>query len=83
VENKGGMRGARGPGLFLLNMRAGYRFRMPGGHTLQAHVDIFNVTDHANFNTPTGDRRSAATFLILRSVVRPTRTAQLNIRYSF
>jgi hypothetical protein len=83
VENQDGMRGARGPGLFLLNARARYAFKLGGGRSLQAWVDVFNLTDRANFNTPSGDRRSAATFLILRSVVNPTRTAQLNVRYSF
>jgi len=83
VENDGGFRGARGPGLFLLNLRAGYRIPLRGGRALQAHIDVFNVTNHANFNTPSSDRRSAATFLIFRSVVNPTRTAQLNFRFSF
>ena len=83
VENDGGFRGARGPWLMLLNMRAGYRFRLPRGQSLQAHIDVFNVTNRANFNTPSGDRRSAATFLILRSVVNPTRTAQINFKYTF
>jgi len=44
---------------------------------------VFNVTNRANFNTPNGDRRDTATFLILRSVVNPTRTAQLNFRFTF
>ena len=46
-------------------------------------VDIFNVTNRANFNNPTGDRRDAATFLILRSIRNggPSRTAQFNVRY--
>ena len=83
VENIAGFRGARGPSLFLLNMRAGYRIRLPGGRSLQAHVDVFNVTNKANFNTPNGDRRDTATFLILRSVTNPTRTAQFNVKYSF
>jgi hypothetical protein len=91
VENKGGFRGARGPDQMLLNLRAGYRFRLPGGRAIQAHVDVFNVTNRANFNNPTSttgnvtsaDRRDAATFLILRSVVNPTRTAQFNLKYSF
>ena len=83
VENIAGQRGARGPDSFLLNLRAGYRFRLPGGRSLQAHVDMFNVSNRANFNIPNGDRRDAATFLILRSVVNPTRTAQFNLKYSF
>ncbi|MDO8679652.1 MAG: hypothetical protein Q7R30_14065 [Acidobacteriota bacterium] len=83
VENIGGMRGARGPSLFLLNLRAGYRIRLPGGRSLQAHVDVFNVTNKANFNTPNGDRRDTATFPVLRQVTAPTRTAQFNLKYSF
>jgi hypothetical protein len=91
VKNKGGFRGARGPDQALLNLRAGYRFRLPGGQSLQAHIDVFNVTNRANFNNPTGttgnvtsaDRRDTATFLILRSVVNPTRTAQFNLKYAF
>lgn len=78
-----GMRGARGPDSMLLNLRTGYRFRLPGGRSLQAHLDVFNVTNRANFNTPNGDRRDAATFLILSSITNPTRTAQVNVKYSF
>jgi len=56
-----------------------------------AHIDIFNVTNHANFNIPTSttgnvtsvDRRDAATFLIYRAVSAPTRTAQFNLKYTF
>ena len=53
VENKGGINGARGPTFSILNMRAGYRFRLPGNRALQAHVDVFNATNRANFNNPT------------------------------
>ena len=66
-------------------MRGGYRFKLPGGRELQAHVDVFNLTNHANFNSPNGDRRDAATFLIVRSILNggPTRTAQFNLKYTF
>ncbi len=57
VENAGGIRGARGPSYFLINMRGGYRFKLPGGRELQAHVDVFNLTNHANFNSPTAATR--------------------------
>src|SRR5262245_984401 len=93
VDYKGGVNGARGPSFSLLNLRAGYRFRLAGNRTLQAHVDVFNVTNHANFNNPTAttggvtssDRRDAASFLVLRSIRGggPTRTAQFNLRYAF
>src|SRR4030095_322627 len=53
VENKGGIGGGRGPAFQMLTLRAGYRFRLPGNRALQAHVDIFNATNRANFNNPT------------------------------
>jgi hypothetical protein len=91
VDYKGGRNGARGPSFSLINMRAGYRFRLTGNRSLQAHLDVFNVANHANFNNPTGnvggvissDRRDTSTFLVLRSIRRggPTRTAQFNLRY--
>ena len=83
VENDGGFRGARGPDQMLLSLRARYAFRLGGGRSLQTWVDVFNVTNRANFSTPTGDRRDTATFLIYRQVVNPTRTAQLNFRFTF
>jgi hypothetical protein len=83
VENDGGFRGARGPDQLLASVRARYAFKLGGGRSLQAWVDVFNLTNRANFNNPSSDRRDTATFLILRSVVNPTRTAQLNLRYSF
>jgi hypothetical protein len=83
VENDGGFRGARGPDQMLLSIRGRYSFKLSGNRSLQAWVDVFNLTNRANFNTPSSDRRDAATFLILRSVVNPTRTAQLNFRFTF
>jgi hypothetical protein len=92
VDYEGGFRGFHGPSLFLLNMRAGYRFKLRGGRTLQTHLDIFNVTNHANFNVATSnignvlnvvDRRDAATFLSYGSTVAPTRTAQFNVKFTF
>ena len=83
VENEGGFRGARGPDQMLLSVRGRYSFRLPGNRSLQAWVDVFNLTNRANFNTPSSDRRDTATFLILRGVANPTRTAQLNFRFTF
>jgi hypothetical protein len=89
VENKGGFNGARGPGYFLANIRVAYRWRLGSTRTMQAHFDIFNLTNHANFNAPTAngvsDRRDAATFLVVRSILNggPTRTAQFNLTYRF
>jgi hypothetical protein len=92
VENKGGFNGARGPDFSLLSVRGAYRFKLPGNgnRRLMAYVDVFNVTNRANYNNPLGggttaDRRDAATFLILSSIRNggPSRTAQFNVRYDF
>jgi hypothetical protein len=37
----------------MSSLRAGYRFKLPGSRSLQAHVDDSNVTNRANFNNPT------------------------------
>ena len=85
VENKAGYNGSRGPGYFLINMRAAYRWKLGGSRTMQPHLDIFNLTNHANFITPNGDRRDAPTFLVVRQILNggPTRTAQFNLTYRF
>jgi hypothetical protein len=85
VDYKGGVGGARGPDYFLLSARMGYRLALRGRRNLQLHVDVFNITNRANFNVPNGDRRDAATFLIVRSIrdAGPTRTAQINFKYTF
>ena len=67
----------------LLSLRGRYSFKLNGNRALQAWVDVFNVTNRANFSNPSTDRRDAATFLILRAVSNPTRTAQLNFRFTF
>jgi hypothetical protein len=84
VDYDGGRNGARGPAFKRLDLRAGYRIRLGGLRTLDAFLDIFNVTNEPNFANPTGDLRSP-NFLRLTSTVNtsPTRTAQLNIRYGF
>jgi hypothetical protein len=85
VDYKGGRNGARGPNYQQFDLRAGYRIRMAGGRTLDAFLDIFNVTNRANFANPAGDQRLPATFLRLVEVSDegPTRTAQLNFRFGF
>jgi len=84
VDYKGGRNGGRGPGYASLDMRAGYAFRLAGGRTLNAFVDIFNATNEPNFANPGGDRRASATFLNLTSLVNGVaRTFQLNVRFGF
>jgi hypothetical protein len=83
VDFDGSRNGARTDGYFRIDMRAGYRVRLPGGRTVDAFLDIFNVTDHTNFGNPAGDLRSPSTFLVRRTTISPVRTAQLNFRYAF
>ena len=59
VENKEGLGGAIGPDFAQLDLRASYRVRPMQGRTLDFYAEVFNVTNRANFNNPTGDRRSA------------------------
>jgi hypothetical protein len=85
VDYKGGRAGARGPGYAQFDLRAGYRIQLGGGRTLDAFLDVFNLTNRANFANPLVDQRLPATFLRLLDVSDegPTRTAQINVRYGF
>lgn len=83
VDYKGGRNGAYGPNYFSLDLRGGYRFTLPGGRTFDAFLDVFNVTDHANFASPAGDLRIPGTFLKVSQIIGATRTAQVNVRYGF
>jgi hypothetical protein len=90
VDYDGGRNGARGPNYQRLDFRAGYRFRLGGGRTLDAFLDLFNATNEPNFANPiaantSSDRRIPATFLRLTSTIdeSPTRTAQINVRFGF
>jgi hypothetical protein len=64
-------------------MRAGYRVRLPGGRTIDAFLDLFNLNNHVNYGEPAGDQRSRSTFLVRRTTIAPVRTVQLNFRYGF
>ncbi len=93
VDYKGGRNGARGPNFQRVDFRAGYRIRLAGGRTIDAFLDIFNLTNEPNFARPVQDPattggasdRRLATFLQLTATSdeSPTRTAQLNLRYGF
>jgi hypothetical protein len=75
VENKGGRNGAIGPDYFQLDARAGWRHRI-NSKTLELFLDIYNITNRANFDNPTStgvagsssDRRTPATFLVLTNL---------------
>lgn len=94
VENEGGRNGARGPGFVQLDLRGGYRVGLGARRTLDAFVDVFNVTNRANFEAPAnattgagangGNVRIAADFLRLKALVGGTgfpRQAQIGLRF--
>jgi hypothetical protein len=83
IDYDGGRNGARGPNYVSLDLRGGYRFGLPGGRSLDASIDVFNVTNRDNFTNPSGDQRLSATFLRLTGVTGATRSAQLNVRFGF
>jgi hypothetical protein len=84
VDFDGRRNGATGPGLFQADLRLGYRLRPGGGRSLDLFVDVFNVTNRANFENPTGDRRSTdfLNLTALRAGAVPT-TAQIGVRLQF
>ena len=88
VDYKGGRAGGRNPSFRQFDLRTGYRFQLGGGRTLDAFLDVFNLTNHANFaglGTNQQDQRQPASFLRLLDVSDegPTRTAQINVRFGF
>ena len=85
VNNAGGANGAIGPDFVQLDVRLGYRVRPGTGNTLDIFFDIFNITNRANFNNPSGDER-LSNFLILRSLRGGSgfpRAAQFGVRFGF
>jgi hypothetical protein len=84
VDFDGTRNGANGPGLFQIDLRLGYRVKPGMGRTLDMFVDVFNVTNRANFANPTGDRRSTdfLNLVALRAGASPT-TAQIGVRMGF
>jgi len=71
VANKGGRNGAIGPDYFQLDARAGWRHHVGGQRVLELFLDIYNITNRANFDNPVTanqDRRTPATFLVLTNL---------------
>jgi hypothetical protein len=77
--------GARGPGFFELDMRFGYKVPLTGGRTLEIAADVFNLTNHTNFSSPSGNIDAPTTFLVLRgySTSYTPRKLQLGARVQF
>ena len=80
IDYDGTRNGARGPNYLSLDLRAGYRFRLRAGRSVDAFVDVINATNEPNFSNPTGNRMSPD-FLRLTDIVDggPTRTLQFYV----
>ena len=89
VEYKGGRNGARGPDYFQADVRTGWQRAVGGQRVAEIFLDIFNITNRANFDNPTtasSDRRTPATFLVLTNLRGGggfPRQAQLGVRVAF
>jgi hypothetical protein len=89
VKYAGGRNGAYGPDYFQIDLRAGWRRPAGGRKTLDMFLDVYNITNRANFDNPTtasSDRRTPATFLVLTNLRGGggfPRQAQLGVRFAF
>jgi hypothetical protein len=86
VKNDGGRNGAIGPDYLQLDLRAGMRRRLHGDQAVEVFLDIFNLTNRANFDNPSGDERVTSTFLVLTNLRGGggfPRQAQFGVRYTF
>ena len=89
VVNIGGRNGAIGPDYFQTDVRAGWRAHLHNQQALEIFLDIFNITNRANFDNPVNantDQRNAATFLVLTNLRGGSgfpRQAQVGLRYTF
>jgi hypothetical protein len=69
-----------------VDLRLGYRIRWIGRRTLEVLLDVFKVTNRANFTNPSGDRRIASDFLRLSGLTGNSgfpRQAQVGARLGF
>jgi Carboxypeptidase regulatory-like domain/TonB dependent receptor len=88
VDFDGTYFGARGPNYFKLDMRIGYRIPLGNGRSLDVFGDIFNVTNRANFATPSGNMAvsNIGNFLNLTDTLQGNsnpRLLQLGARFAF
>ncbi|HEY9464338.1 MAG TPA: TonB-dependent receptor [Vicinamibacterales bacterium] len=84
VDAEAERNGARGPGLFQTDVRFGYQLRPGQNRTLDLFIDVFNITNRANFDIPLGDRRlpDFLNLTALRAGAIPT-TVQFGVRMGF
>jgi len=94
VKYKGGRNGAIGPDYFQVDVRAGWRRPITRERALELFLDIYNITNRANFDNPTTtnvpggstDRRLPATYLVLTNLRGGggfPRQALMGARFSF
>ena len=89
VTYAGGRNGAYGPDYFQLDLRAGWRRKIRSNKALEVFLDIFNLTNRANFDNPTtanSDRRIASSFLVLTNLRGGggfPRQAEIGFRFVF
>ena len=85
VDNKGGRNGARGPSFHQADMRFGYRFRKGANQTFDVNFELYNLANTANFDNPTGDKRSTDFLRLtaLRGGNGQPRAAQFSVRMGF
>jgi hypothetical protein len=76
VKYAGGRNGAYGPDYLQADVRAGWRRKIGASKALELFLDIYNITNRANFDNPTAtglpggatDRSLPATFLQLTNL---------------
>src|SRR5215510_5215865 len=86
VKYKGGVNGAYGPNFFQTDLRITYRQRLGEQRTLDFTTELYNLTNYANFNNPSGDLRISSSFLKpqnLRGGSGFPRQAQFGVRFAF
>lgn len=89
VAFDGKRNGARGPDYFQADVRAGWHFQVQQQRTLEIFLDIYNITNRANFDVPIAsnrDLRVPSTFLVLTGLYGGggfPRQAQLGVRFAF
>ena len=83
VENVGGRNGAYGPNRYQLDGRITYRFKLGEKSALEAYSELLNITNYESFTNPSGDRRTASTFLVRTATSGVPRSIQFGSRFNF
>jgi len=89
VKFDGKRNGARGPDYFQADVRAGWHLPLQQRRTLELFLDIYNITNRANFDIPilaNRDQRVPSTFLVLTQLYGGggfPRQAQAGVRFAF